>query len=144
MVVSGNAEDRLMVRDIKLNSKGSWFEGNYLTLEEILKMVAQWCRNVDYKWYKDVDYLWCKDMLSRKRIRFEVDISRNTVVDWDTFRRQICEVNFLECEEKIGGPGERVQIDESNLVSENIKVVIEWEDSGCLVGLKKEVVRVLY
>ena len=44
MVVSGNAEDRLMVRDIKLKfsiRKGSWFEGSNLegsTSEEILKL----------------------------------------------------------------------------------------------------------
>ena len=46
-------------------------------------------------------------------MRFEVDVSGNTVVDWDSFCREICEVNYLECEEKIGGHGKRVQIDES-------------------------------
>ena len=46
-------------------------------------------------------------------MRFEVDVSGNTVVDWDSFCREVCEVNYEECEEKIGGPGKRVQIDES-------------------------------
>ena len=45
-------------------------------------------------------------------MRFEVDVSGNTVVDWDSFCRERWEVNYLECEKKIGGPGKRVQIDE--------------------------------
>ncbi|XP_028412951.1 uncharacterized protein LOC114535832 [Dendronephthya gigantea] len=76
--------------------KGSWFEGSNLTLEEILKL----------------KYWWCRDVV-QETMRFETDVSGNTVVDWDSFCREICEVNYLECEEKIGGPGKRVQIDES-------------------------------
>ena len=76
--------------------KGSWFEGSNLTLEEILKVTYWWCRDV-----------------AQECMRFEVDVSGNTVVDWHSFCREICEVNYLECEERIGGPGKRVQIDES-------------------------------
>ena len=76
--------------------KGSWFERSNLTLEEILKLTYWWCRGVE-----------------QEMTRFEVDVSGNTVVDWDSFCREICEVNYLECEEKIGGPNKRVQIDES-------------------------------
>ena len=64
--------------------KGSWFEGSNLTLEEILKLTCWWCRDVQ-----------------QETMRFEVDVSGNTVVDWDSFCREVCEVNYLECEEKI-------------------------------------------
>ena len=53
-------------------------------------------------------------------MRFEVDVSGNTVVDWDSFCREVCKVNYLECEEKIGGPGKRVQMDESKFGKRNI------------------------
>ncbi len=75
--------------------KGSWFEGSNLTLEEILKLTYWWCRDV-----------------AQETMRFEGD-----VVDWDSFCREICEVNYLECEEKIGGPVKRVQIDDESKFS---------------------------
>ena len=43
--------------------KGSWFECSNLTLEEILKLTYWWCRDV-----------------SQETMRFEVDVSGNTVV----------------------------------------------------------------
>ena len=47
-------------------------------------------------------------------MREEVGVSGNTHgVDWDRFCREICEVMYLESEDKISGPGKRVQIDES-------------------------------
>ena len=46
-------------------------------------------------------------------MRYEVDVGSHTAVDWDSFCREVCEVNYLEWDEKIGGEGKRVQIDES-------------------------------
>ena len=76
--------------------KDSWFEASNLTLEEILKLTYWWCRDVD-----------------QETMRYEVDVGSHTAVDWDSFCREVCEVNYLECDEKIGGEGKRVQIDES-------------------------------
>ena len=89
MVVSGNAEDRLMLRDIKLNFKYSWqavwFEGSNLTLEEILKLTYWWCRDVQ-----------------QETMRFEADVSGSTVVDWDSFCREVCGVNYSACRRRGG------------------------------------------
>ncbi len=76
--------------------KDSWFEKSNLTLEEIVKLTYWWCRGV-----------------SQEDIRHEVNVSEHTAVDWDSFCRESCEVTLLERENKIGGPGKTVQIDES-------------------------------
>ena len=76
--------------------KDSWFEKSNLTLVEIVKLTYWWCRGV-----------------SQEDIRHEVNVSEHTAVDWDSFCRETCEVTLLEREDKIGGPGKTVQIDES-------------------------------
>lgn len=76
--------------------KDSWFEKSNLTLVEIVKLKYWWCRGV-----------------SQEEIRHEVNMSEHTAVDWDSFCRKTCEVTLLEREDKIGGPGKTVQIDES-------------------------------
>ena len=43
----------------------------------------------------------------------EMNLSSNTVVDWCSFCREVCEVLLLNSTEQIGGVGKRVQIDES-------------------------------
>ena len=62
--------------------KDSWFEGSNLTLEEILKLTSWWCRDV-----------------AQETMKFEVKVSGNTVVDWDSVCRETGEVNYLECED---------------------------------------------
>ena len=39
----------------------------------------------------------------------------HTAVGWDMFCREVCEVALFERREKIGGPGNLVQIDESKI-----------------------------
>lgn len=43
----------------------------------------------------------------------ELGLSSRTVVDWDSFCREVCEVTLMENEEKLGGEGKIVQIDDS-------------------------------
>lgn len=104
--------------------KDSWFEGSNLTLEEILKLTYWWCRDV-----------------AQETMRFEVEVSGNTVVDWDSFCREICEVNYLECEQKIGGLGKRVQIDESKFGKRKYhrghRVEGQWVFGGIEEGSRK-------
>jgi transposase-like protein len=102
----------------------SWFEGSNLTLEEIMKLTYWWCRGVE-----------------QETMRFEVDVSGNTVVDWDSFCREICEVNYLECKEKVGGPDKRVQIDESKFGKRKYhrghRVEGQWVFGGIEEGSRK-------
>jgi hypothetical protein len=50
--------------------KGSWFDNSNLSLEEILKLM----------------YWWCRDM-KQEQIRHELNITSQTAVDWDSFCR---------------------------------------------------------
>ena len=76
--------------------KGSWFEQSNMTLEEILKYTYWWCRDLD-----------------QVPIKHELGLSSSTIVDWDSFCREVCEIVLLESSEKIGGQGKTVEIDES-------------------------------
>ena len=76
--------------------KGSWFDKSRMTLEEILKFTYWWGRDID-----------------QNQITYELGLSRQSGVDWDSFCRQICEVTLMESSERIGGKGKTVQIDES-------------------------------
>ncbi len=71
--------------------KRSWFEGSDLTLEEILKLTYWWCRDV-----------------AQETMRFEAETRLWIGI---VFVGRIYEVS--ECEEKMGGPGKCVQMDES-------------------------------
>ncbi|KAJ8050775.1 hypothetical protein HOLleu_04103 [Holothuria leucospilota] len=42
-------------------------------------------------------------------------LSANTIVDWDMFCRECCDVIITEKSEKLGGENKRVQIDESKI-----------------------------
>jgi transposase-like protein len=75
---------------------GSWFEKHILTLENFLLITYFWV-------YKASEIF----------VRHELDICRQTVVDWYNFSRQVC-TSILEINsEKLGGPGKIVEIDES-------------------------------
>ena len=67
-----------------------------MTLEEILKFTYWWCRDLD-----------------QNQITYELGLSRQSGVDWDSFCRNVCEVTLMESIGRIGGKGKTVQIDES-------------------------------
>ena len=60
----------------------------------------------------EVDDWWCQD-LDQSQIKHELGLAESTVVDWDSFCREVCEITMFENSEKLGGEGKFVQIDES-------------------------------
>ncbi|XP_066925007.1 uncharacterized protein [Clytia hemisphaerica] len=76
--------------------KGSWFEKSNLTLEEIIELTYWWSTGCEQTQV-------CKEM----------GVSSKTAVDWYSFCREVCEVIIMVHSKPIGGPGTRVQIDES-------------------------------
>jgi hypothetical protein len=46
-------------------------------------------------------------------VRHELDLCRQTVVDWYNFSREVCTSILEKNSEKLGGPGKIVEIDES-------------------------------
>lgn len=75
---------------------GSWFEKSNMTLEEVLQFTYWWCQDLD-----------------QTQIRHELGLNLNTSVDWDSFCREVCEIELFENSIKIGGEGKVVQIDKS-------------------------------
>lgn len=78
--------------------KGSWFDQSNLSIAETLKLT----------------YWWCMD-LTQSQIQQQLRLSGNTVVDWDMFCRECCDVAISKKSEKLGGENKRVQIDESKI-----------------------------
>ena len=75
---------------------GSWFEKSNMSLEEVIQFTYWWCCGI-----------------KQEDICHEVNVASHTAVDWDSFCRETCKVTLLEREEKIGGPGKVLEIDES-------------------------------
>ena len=74
----------------------SWFSTSHLSLEQILELT----------------FLWTEDM-SGETVRKLVGVNKNTVVDWFNFCRDLCARYMDEHNEKIGGVGKVVEIDEA-------------------------------
>ena len=69
-----------------------------MSLEEIIKFVYWWTQN-----------------LTQTQIRNQLRTGSSTAVDWDMFCREVCKIIIVEEGVPIGGPGRRVQIDESKI-----------------------------
>ena len=69
-----------------------------MTLEKILKFTYWWSQN-----------------LTQSQIRNQLGLGSSTAVDWDMFCREVCEIVIVDEGVPIGGPGRRVQIDESKI-----------------------------
>ena len=75
---------------------GSWFEGHNLTLEQIILITYFWVYGADQEF-----------------VKHELGISNQTIVDWYNFSREVCSCILEKDNEKVGGPGIVVEIDES-------------------------------
>ncbi|RZF42179.1 hypothetical protein LSTR_LSTR004328 [Laodelphax striatellus] len=73
---------------------GTFFEKSKLPMWKILGFVQLWTKNV------------AADVISE-----ELDISKHTVVDWGSFCREVTFDAIMNRRTKIGGPGQKVQID---------------------------------
>ena len=51
--------------------------------------------------------------ISQMQVHQEMSFSWNFSVDWYNFYRELCDEVIMKSSSKIGGPGKRVQIDES-------------------------------
>lgn len=78
--------------------------------------------NLKFQQIIDIIYYWAYDLLSFKVAKHEIGISEKTFVDWRNFLRDICCEYFIANPVKIGGPGHRVQIDESLFVRRKYNV----------------------
>lgn len=58
-------------------------------------------------------YAWSKELTSIKFCTEELNMSSNSIVDWNNFMREVCAHHLLRNRKKIGGEGMHVEIDES-------------------------------
>jgi hypothetical protein len=78
---------------------GSFFEGSKLSLSKCMLFL----------------HLWAKGY-SEKLILEDFDFSKVTIVDWSRFCRELCVEYFETSDQRIGGPGQIVEIDETLIV----------------------------
>ena len=74
---------------------GTWFSNSHLSLIKILWLT----------------HLWCSDVASTV-IEHNIGVCHSTIVDWKSFCREVC-VNLCDNNDKLGGIGSIVEIDES-------------------------------
>ena len=76
--------------------EGSYFFGSKLSLEVILRIIFLWVMRTPVK-----------------KAAKEMGISNKATIDWYNFNRDVCAQHFIDNPNKIGGPGIKVEIDES-------------------------------
>nr|XP_027203037.1 uncharacterized protein LOC113796938 [Dermatophagoides pteronyssinus] len=78
--------------------KGTWFESSRLSFLSALRFI----------------YGWSQEMTSVKWCEKQLNMNHNTVVNWNNYMREVCvKVLAQRNQNKIGGPGKIVEIDES-------------------------------
>uniref|UniRef100_A0A914QR49 ISXO2-like transposase domain-containing protein n=1 Tax=Panagrolaimus davidi TaxID=227884 RepID=A0A914QR49_9BILA len=83
--------------------KDTFFEGSHLTIKEIFEFVYYWCNGTC-----QVDYVL------RNFVREDgSSISRQAIVDWRQFCRDVAVSHFQKNPTMIGGEGKTVEIDET-------------------------------
>ncbi|GBN20309.1 hypothetical protein AVEN_181794-1 [Araneus ventricosus] len=75
--------------------KGSWFECSNLSMPEVLFFTYLWVKKTSNGWIVD-----------------ELNVSEPIVVDWKSFRREVCVNMIIRGSKKLGGVGQVVEIDE--------------------------------
>lgn len=78
---------------------GTFFENSKLSIVQICKFINLWVDNVELR-------------VIKKQCRFG---SQNTGVDWSSFCREVVLDYMIDRQEKIGGPGKTVELDETKI-----------------------------
>ena len=76
---------------------GTWLEGSKLTYRKIILFI----------------YCWSRDLTTIKFSDHELDIGKNSVIDFNNYMREVCAADLLARPMSIGGPNTTVEIDES-------------------------------
>jgi hypothetical protein len=77
---------------------GSWFSNTKLPFVTIVRFI----------------YCWAEELTSIEWCEKQLELNKNTTVDWNMYMRETCaEALFNQEKKKIGGPEEVVEIDES-------------------------------
>ena len=83
-------------QDIGLR-KGTWFEGSRVSFRQIVLFI----------------YCWAKELTSIKFCEEELDLCKESAIDWNMYLREVCADTLLNNPVVIGGQNHTVEIDES-------------------------------
>ena len=74
-----------------------------------------WLQNSNLPFRKVVLFIYCwnKEQTSIEFCKTELEINKNTAVDWNNFMREVCASDLLPIPVVIGGPNTTVEVDES-------------------------------
>ncbi|XP_076034763.1 male abnormal protein mab-31-like [Oratosquilla oratoria] len=78
--------------------KNTWLEGSKLPLTKIIIFI----------------YSWAKDYTSSNYCNDEIEINKDTAVDFNNYLREVCAETLLKTPMVIGGPDTTVEIDETH------------------------------
>lgn len=97
--------------DLKWVACGDCSDGYVWQCRKQINGKRHWCeRSIrEGSWFKNAN------MTLEEVMKFTHWWCQDAAVDWDMFCREVCEVTLFEKQEKIGGPGKLVQIDESKI-----------------------------
>ena len=96
---------------------GNWFSNTRLPFLSIVRFI--------YCWSEELTLIkWCEKQL---------DICKETVIDWNMYLRETCVSVLLDKEKKIGGESMIVEIDES-IYKKKIMLAGSYLNSGYLAG----------
>ena len=84
-------------RQEKQLRNGTWLQGSKLSFQSAVLFI----------------YCWAHERTSVEFCAKELEVSKNSVVDWSNFLREVCAYTLLQNPPVIGGPGLTVEIDES-------------------------------
>lgn len=105
--------------------KGSWFDSGNLSICVILRLTRNWF-----------------GQCMQKYCMAEVKVAEHTSCDWYNFCREVCMTVFLNENERIGGIGKIVEVDESKF-GRGKPVKGEWVFGGVERGTNKCFFRVV-
>jgi hypothetical protein len=83
-------------------------------------------------------YCWAHELSTIKFCRRELNVSKNTVVDFNNFIREVCAHTLLARPMRIGGPGRSVEIDESVFAKRKYSVGRQVPEQWVFGGICRE------
>lgn len=102
--------------------KDTWLQGSKIPLDTIIHFI----------------YSWSKDYTSVKFCDIELNISKNTVVDFNNYMREVCVWKIEKESATIGGDGKIVEIDESLFVRRKYNVGRKTHQQWVFGGICRE------
>lgn len=103
-------------QDIPLR-KDTWLEGSRLSYRQIILFI----------------YCWSKELTSKRFCESELEMSKECVVDWNNYLREVCADTLIKNPFVVGGQNKTGEIVYSVcLLDGRTLLIVSYQNSGCL------------